>query len=105
RARDGIHLPVRAGHRLGLHRSLTLERMRLVGVAVVPVQAPVQGGCAGGTRQQQPETTFIAHEAATRNQRVMASTMVPVVSAASSSFHCCTGTLPMVSPVRPLTAM
>jgi len=39
------------------------------------------------------------------NHSANASTTVPTVKAASTSFHFCTGTLPMVSPVRPLTAM
>ena len=39
------------------------------------------------------------------NQSTSASTTVPMLSAASTSFHCYTGTLPMVSPLRPLTAM
>ncbi|KAG0731269.1 hypothetical protein G6F23_015475 [Rhizopus arrhizus] len=79
--------------------------MRFVAVAVVAVQRPVQRSCAGRTCRQQPEAAIVAHEVAIRMRIASASMTVPAVNAASSIFHCCTGTLPMVSPVRPFTAM
>src|SRR5690606_17280084 len=104
-AGDGVDLAVVAGDRFGDHVGLALERVRLVGVAVVPVQRPIERARAGGAEGQQPETTVVAHAPAQMMARAMPSRKVPTVSAASSSFQCCTGTLPMVSPVRPLTAM
>ncbi len=104
-AGDPAHLLVRAGHRLGFDLGFVFERMRFVGVAVIAVQRPVQRGCAGRACRQQPETTVITHVDATRKAIARASMTVPVARAASSIFHCCTGTLPMVSPVRPFTAM
>src|SRR5690606_24659972 len=103
RALDLADLVVGAGHRPSLDGGLALEGMRLVGVAVVPVQGPVQRRGAAGAEEEQPETAVVAHDAATRIQSAMPSRKVPTVSAAVTSFHCCTGTLPMVSPVRPFT--
>src|SRR5690606_41897590 len=91
---------------LSLHDALPIfEGVRLVGVAVVPVQGPVQRGRTGRADGQQQQAAIIAHDATPTNHSARPSRKVPTVSAASSSFHCCTGTLPMVSPVRPLTAM
>src|SRR6478672_2248118 len=106
-ALDLVHFPVvlRPGHRLGFDRSLALEGMRLVGVAVIPVNRPIQAGTTGRTKQEQGQAAIVAHEELPRIQRAIPSRKVPTVIAAVSSFHCCTGTLPIVSPVRPLTAM
>jgi hypothetical protein len=53
RAVVGADLAVGARHRLGLDRRLALEGVRLVGIAVVAVQGPVQAGRAGRAEQQQ----------------------------------------------------
>src|SRR5688572_22568299 len=42
RAVVGADLVVGPAHGLGVHLRLALERMRLVGVAVVPVERPIQ---------------------------------------------------------------
>ncbi len=105
RATHLADLLVRARDRLRLHLGFVFEGMRFVGVAVIAVQRPVQRSCAGWTCRQQPEAAIVAHEVAIRMRIASASMTVPAVSAASSIFHCCTGTLPMVSPVRPFTAM
>src|SRR5690606_6871131 len=98
-------LALRAGHRLGLDGGFALEGVRLVGVAVVPVQGPVQRRRAGRAEGEQPESAVVAHEEFPMIQRATPSRKVPTVIAVISSFHCCTGTLPIVSPVRPFTAM
>src|SRR5690349_10881601 len=46
--RIDLAIRIRPGHRLGDDGGLALERMRLVGVAVVAVQGPVQRCAAGG---------------------------------------------------------
>ena len=59
----------------------------------------------GSLAQEQAKAAVVAHHWLPMIMRAIASRKVPVAIAASSSFHCWTGTLPMVSPVRPLTAM
>ena len=93
-------------HGLRLDGRLVLEIVGLIGIAVVAIQRPIQRGGTGWAQCQQPQSIVaMAHDVTPKISNASASKTVPVASAANSSFHCCTGTLPMVSPVRPFTAM
>ena len=69
------------------------------------IKAQPVTGASGRAEQEQGESAVVAHHMFPTIQRAMPSRKVPTVIAAVSNFHCCTGTLPMVSPVRPFTAM
>ena len=60
-----LDVPVAAGMQRMQARGdpgLALEVVRLVGVAVVPVQPPVQRGRAGRSEQEEPESIVVAHD-------------------------------------------
>src|SRR5690606_35807746 len=113
-----VDLAVVTGDRLGLDAGLLLERVRLVGVAVVDEQPPVDPDRARRPgEQEEPRGVGVGRERHERRGEVerghdSPSTMIarvsstaPVASAAAASRPWETGTLPIVSPVRPLTAM
>src|SRR5262249_51721273 len=107
RALDLADLRVVAGNRLSFDFRLVLEVVGLVGVAVEAIEHPVQARRPGGAEQQERRSAadVKTHDECLMNQNAIVSTTLPTVSAVSRSFHCCTGTLPIVSPVRPFTAM